>query len=85
MEVFERIAGSKSPPIESWGAAALAVVILRDSTEAAAGAAGVGAVLACAPGRKWPVVGVPGWGDGDCDCVSELEPELTSDPGESGS
>jgi len=30
------------------------------------------------------VVGVSGWGDGDCDCVSELEPELMSDPGESG-
>lgn len=32
------------------------------------------------------MVGVPGWGDGDCDCecVSELEPELMSDPGESG-
>jgi hypothetical protein len=30
------------------------------------------------------VVGVPGWGDGDCDCVSELERELMSDPGESG-
>jgi hypothetical protein len=28
------------------------------------------------------VVGVSGWGDGDC--VSELEPELMSDPGESG-